>query len=414
MSDLDAGGAEWPIVTTHRRQQWFILFGVVALSFNLRPAATSVGPVLGDLTNDLGMSATTAGVLTTLPVLCFAAFGALAPWAARRIGMHRVMLCALVTATAALLVRAEAPSSPLFIVTTVIALAGMATANVMLPSIIKLHFPDRIGQLTAVYATTLAIGMTMASALTVPIAEAGGSWRWGLATWGITAGLAAIPWLGLIAHDVRPEESARSQIGFLQVARTPTAWWMAVYFGMQSLHAYAMFGWLPEIFRDAGFSARDAGLLLAVTTATGIPVSFIMPRIAVRLSNQTMPVLVITAFCGAGYVGLAAWPSHGAVIWAALVGIGTGSFPLILTMIGLRTRTSDGTAALSSFTQSVGYLIGGIGPFMMGVLYDATGGWTAPLVVLMMLVIPLGLSGLLAAQPRFVEDELHARAVASC
>jgi CP family cyanate transporter-like MFS transporter len=403
------GGAEWPVVATHRRQQWFILLGVVVLSFNLRPAATSVGPVLGDLSDDLGMSATTAGVLTTLPVLCFAAFGAVAPWLARQIGMHRVMLCALGLATVALLLRADAASPPLFIVATVVALAGMATANVLLPSIIKLHFPDRIGQLTAVYATTLAIGMTFASALTVPIAEAGGSWRWGLATWGVTAGLAAIPWLGLIAHDVRPDESERSTIGFLQVARAPTARWMAAYFGLQSIHAYAMFGWLPEIFREAGFSARDAGLLLAVTTAVGIPVSFIMPRIAVRLQRQTTPVVVITLFCAAGYVGLAAWPSHGAVGWAALVGVGTGSFPLILTMIGLRSRTSEGTAALSGFTQSVGYLIGGIGPLMMGALYDATGGWTAPLIVLLVLVIPLGLSGFLAARPRYVEDELEAR-----
>lgn len=270
-------GAECSLVSRNR-EQLLLLIGLVALSFNLRPAASSVGPVVGALNDDLGMSPTTAGVLTTLPVLCFALFGALAPWCARVIGAHRVMLIALGLSTLGLWGRSVADNSVVFILATIPPLAGMATANVLLPSLIKRHFPTRIGLLTAIYTTMLAIGMTMASALTVPIGEASGSWRYGIAIWGLTAFVAALPWIGLIGHDVHPDAGQRRSVGFSDVSHTRLGWMMAGYFGFQSLHAYAIFGWMPEIFGDAGYSASNAGLLLALTTSVSIPVSFVLPR----------------------------------------------------------------------------------------------------------------------------------------
>jgi CP family cyanate transporter-like MFS transporter len=352
------------------------------------------------------MSATTAGVVTTLPVLAFAIFGSIAPWCARVIGIHRVMLMALVLATAGQLGRAATDSAALFIAASVPALAGMATANVLLPSLVKLHFPDRIGRLTAVYTTMLAVGMTTASAATVPLAEAGGTWRFGLAGWGATAAIAALPWIGLVRHDVRPQMRGRSGLGSGTVGRTRLGWLMATYFGIQSLLAYAVFGWLPEIFRDAGFSAREAGLLLALTMAWGIPTSLVLPGMAVRRESQASIVVTLSTSYLVGFVGLIAWPHAGAVAWATLIGLGTGLFPLALVLIPLRTETADGTAALSGFTQSVGYLIAGLGPFMMGFVYDATGSWTVPLTILTILVLPLALTGLALSRPQTLEDKL--------
>lgn len=383
-----------------------MLIGLVALSFNLRPAASSVGPVIHALNDDLAMSATVAGFLTTLPVLCFAVFGALAPWFARVIGAHRVMLIALALSALGLWGRSVATSSLVFVLATIPPLAGMATANVLLPSLIKRHFPTRIGLLTAVYSTTLAIGMTLASALTVPIGEATGSWRYGIAIWGLTAFVAALPWLGLIGHDEHPEAGQRRAVGFKDVARTRLGRMMALYFGFQSLHAYSIFGWMPEIFGDAGFSASKAGLLLAVTTSVSIPVSFVLPGMAARRPDQSAIVWILAGFYMTGYTGLLLWPAAGAIVWCLLIGIGTGAFPLVLTLIGLRSATPDGTAALSGFTQSVGYLIAGIGPFMMGLLYDLTDSWTAPLLVLIAFVVPLLWSGLQVAKPQLIEDQL--------
>jgi CP family cyanate transporter-like MFS transporter len=390
------------------RQRAFVVIGMVVLALNLRPAAVSVGPVLDEIRGDLGMGSTTAGLLTTLPVLCFAGFGYVAPWLGRRLGIHRVMLAALLVTGLGLAARADARSPQVFLVATLPALAGMASANVLLPSLVKLHFPDRIGTMTAVYSTALAIGLTAASVLTVPLSEATGSWRGGIGAWAVVAFVAAVPWLGLVGHDVKPPDEHSATITTRALARSPLAWTMALLFGIQSLQAYAVFGWLPQIFRDAGFSRGAAGLFLGVTTATSIPISLVLPGITARGRHQGRIILALCAAYVAGYTGLIVNPATLPWLWALLIGIGTGTFPLVLTLIGLRARTSEGTAALSGFAQSIGYLIAGIGPFMMGALNGATGGWTVPLLVLLVLVVPQGVTGLMVARERYVEDELVA------
>lgn len=391
-----------------RAEKILVVIGIVVLGFNLRPAAVSVGPVLDELTRDLGMSATTAGVLTTLPVLAFASFGALAPSLARLLGLHRITLISLAAVVLGLGVRARAESVPLFLLLSLLALAGMATANVLLPSLVKLHFPGRVGLLTSIYSTALAVGLTMASVLTVPVSEQFGSWRWGLFVWALTAAVAALPWIALVRHDRAPESAAHT-VRLGDVARTRLGWAMAGFFGLQSLQAYSIFGWFAQVYRDAGFSASTAGLLLGVITAISIPLSFWVPSIVARLHNQSWLILALVACYPIGYLGLIFAPVAGAWVWAVAVGIGASVFPLVLTLIGLRARTSAGTAALSGFTQSVGYLIAAIGPFGMGLLYDVTGGWTVPLSVLLVLVVPQLAAGLLVSRPSYIEDHLPAR-----
>jgi MFS transporter, CP family, cyanate transporter len=393
-------------VPSHRRQQAFIAVGLVVLALNLRPAAVSVAPVLGDIEASLGMTSATAGVLTTLPVLCFAGFGLVGPWCARALGVHKVMLGSLAVTAVGLACRATVHSAVSFIAWTVPVLAGVATANVLLPSLVKLHFPNRIGQLTAAYSAAIAVGLSAASFLTVPIADASGSWRGGVAAWAVLALIAAVPWLGLVRHDVRPEGPVSGGIPFRRVGTAPLAWWLAFFFGLQSLQAYAVFGWLPQVYQAAGLSAQTAGLLLGAATAIGIPVSLVLPGMAARRPRQTSFVLGLCACYLVGYAGLILWPVGGAWAWALLIGTGTGIFPLTLTMIGLRAKTSDGTAALSGFVQSIGYLVAALGPFMMGALFGVTGSWTVPLCVLMLLVFPLGYVGVRASSPRFLEDQM--------
>jgi MFS transporter, CP family, cyanate transporter len=392
--------------TTSRAQKVLVLIGIVVLAFNLRPAAVSIGPVLDETITALGMSPTTAGVLTTLPVLAFAGFGALAPWLARTVGIHRVTLASLVALTAGLALRARTDSSLLFLLLSLAALAGMAAANVLLPSLVKLHFPNRVGLLTSIYTTALAIGLTLASVATVPIAEGFGSWRWGLFAWAITALVAALPWVALIRHDRTPDDVPHT-ITLGDVARTRLGWLMASFFGLQSLQAYAVFGWFAHIYRDAGFSASTAGLLLGVITAMSIPLSFWLPSVTARMENQTWLILGLVVLYPIGYVGLIIAPVGGAWLWAVLIGTAASVFPVALTLIGLRSRTPAGTAALSGFTQSVGYLIAAIGPFGMGLLYDLTGGWTVPLAALALLCVPQLLAGLMVARPTYIEDQLR-------
>jgi len=401
-----------PVEQETRFQRILVVVGIATLAFNLRPAAVSVGPVLDEVRAGLGLSAAQTALLTSLPVLSFATFGALAPRFGRLLGMHRVTLLALIAVTGGLWSRAHVDSPYPFLLLSFVSLAGMAVANVLLPSLVKLHFPERIGLLTSLYSTFLAIGLTSASVLTVPIAERGASadgtidWRLGLAAWAVTAAIAVVPWLGLVRHD-RREKAAAAPIGLGEVARTRIGWVMAVFFGLQSLQAYVIFGWFAKLYRDAGFSASTAGLMLGVVTGISIPLSFVIPSLTARVRDQRVLLTTIMAGYPIGYLGLLIAPVGGAWLWALAIGVGTCTFPFILTLIGLRARTAAGTAALSGFTQSIGYLISVVGPFGIGILHATTGGWTVPLWVLLGLCVPQYAVGLLASRPAYLEDQLR-------
>ncbi len=394
------------------RGRVLVLVGIVVLALNLRPAAVSIGPVLNDVRAGLDMSGTEAGILTALPVVAFAVLGSAASRLAAGVGPHRLTALALVAVVVGLAARSRVDDVAAFLALSLLALGGMAVANVVLPSLVKRHFPDRVGTLTAVYSTSLAVGITASSVLTVPISEASGAadgWRTGLAAWSLLAAVALVPWLALLGRDRHRERPvATDRISLAAIARTRTGRFMAAFFALQALQAYAVFGWFAAIYRDAGFSASTAGLLLGVITGTSIPLSFVVPSLAGRMRDLTPLVLALTACFPVGYLGLALAPRDLAVLWAVLVGAGTCTFPLVLVLIGLRSRTPEGTASLSAFTQSVGYAFAAVGPFGFGVLHDLTDGWTVPLVGLTVLVVPLAWCGLALARPTYVEDELEA------
>ena len=392
---------------TPRRATLLVLVGIVLLSVNLRPAAVSVGPVLSDVRDSLEMNGAVAGVLTSLPVLAFACFGALAPALARIVGVHRVTLLALGGVVAGLAGRAVVPSAWEFLVLTAVALAGMAVANVLMPSLVKLHFPDRIGLVTSIYTTALAIGLTSALLLTVPLSHALGGWRPGLGAWAALAAVAAVPWLALVAHD-RHLDAAPRTVRASAVARTSVGRQMALLFGLQSLQAYVVFGWFATVWRDSGYSPAAAGALAGLLAGVSIPLSFVLPSMAARRDDQRSMLFALTACYPVAYVGMMVAPHALAVVWAVVVGVGTCVFPIVLTLIGLRARTPEGTAALSGFTQSVGYLIAGLGPFGFGWLHDLTGGWTVPLVVLLALSLPMFVLAQSLGRPAYVEDQLGA------
>ncbi len=396
---------------TDRARRWSLVAAVVLTALNLRTAVTSVGPLLSEVQDGIGLSSPLAGVLTTLPVVCFALVGWYAPAIAARLGDHRAVTGALALMTAGLLGRALVSSPAPFLALSAVALLGGAVGNVLLPSLVKRHFPDRIGRMTAVYTTALAVGLTSGAAGAVPLATAAGEggWRFGLGAWALLSALAVVPWLWHVAERGEAGSPARGRSG-ARMLGSPTAWALAVYFGAQSLHAYVSFGWFALFFQERGpFSASHAGFLLAVVAGLSIPVSAVVPALAARRPSQR-PLVVVLAGCYlVAYTGmLTATDLAGGVLWAALVGIGSGSFPLALTMIALRTRTSDATASLSAFAQSVGYVLAGGGPLLVGVLHGRSGGWTGAFVLLYAALAVLVVAGWSAARPRSVEDEVPA------
>lgn len=392
-----------------RRSTVLVLVAVLLLSLNLRPAAVSVGPVLDEIRAALHMGPAVAGVLTSLPVLSFAVFGALAPAAARRLGPHRVTLLALGAVVLGLAGRALVDHEATFLLLSLLATAGMAMANVLIPSLVRLHFPQRVGLMTALYTTALAVGLTGSFLLTVPVADAFGSWRWGIGAWAALAAVSALPWFALVRHDQALPEPTRD-VGFGDIARTRLGWAMTLFFGIQSLMAYAVFGWFATLWRDAGFGAGTASALVGIVAAMSIPLSAVLPQAVARPGDQRWVLMAVIGCYPVAYLGLLFAPADLAVLWAVALGAGLTTFPVVLTYIGLRTRTAGATAALSGWTQSTGYLMAAAGPFGVGVLHEATGGWDVVLVILTVLTLPLAAVALYVARPAYVEDQLPARA----
>jgi CP family cyanate transporter-like MFS transporter len=380
----------------------FALAGILLVAVNLRAAITSLGALLDEVRVGLHLSGAMAGIVTTLPALSFAAFGAVTPWLTRRFNPARVLVGAMAALAIGEMLRAITNTPVVFVLLSALALAGIAVANVLLPVLVKAYFPARTGLVTGVYTMTLIAGTTAASAASVPIAQAFGSWRVGLGIWSVIAVVAMLPWLR--AGLRRQAPGPRVLPSRVRPARTRLGWAMAIYFGTQSLSGYATMGWLAQIFRDSDYSPTDAGLLLAGVTAVGVPIALLMPTLAGKLRNLRSLVLLMSAAMVASYVGLAVAPHGGAVLWVTLLAVGQGAFPLALAMIGMRARTPEGTVALSAFAQSTGYLIASLGPFLVGVLYEATGGWTLPMGFLIAAALVQGVAGVLAAKPRYVED----------
>ncbi|CAN5903970.1 CynX/NimT family MFS transporter [soil metagenome] len=389
-----------------RGERAVILVGIVLLAFGLRPAVTSLGSVLAEVESDLALAGWVASLLTTLPVLCFAAVGAVTHVFTHRYGLHRIALLALVAIAVGGGARALGDNAAVFTLASALALAGMAVGNVSLPPLVKLHFPERIPTVTAVYSTALLAGASVPAGVTVPVSQTAGSWRWGLGMWAGLAALAAVPWLALLRHDVRDPSRPAATLTPARLVRSPLAWTMAVFFATQSAQAYAQFGWLPTIYADAGLSPSAAALMLTVATAVGVPAPLVLPSYARRRTDHRPLVVAFASLTATGLSGLLLVPTTAPWLWAACLGLGGVAFPWLLTMLALRTRTTEGTAALSGFVQSVGYLLSVVGPLGTGLLHDATAGWTLPLVVLLSLTVPMLVTGVLIARPRVLEDEL--------
>lgn len=386
-------GATAPSSQSHRRAGVGLVVAVLLVAINLRIAVTSLGALLDHL-GEIGVSPTVQGLLTSLPVLCFAIVGATAMAVTRRIGVDRGLALALVVLATGLVLRVL-DGTPALVAGTFVACAGIALANVLIPAIVKEHFPGKVGAMTGAYTAVLSLGSAAGAALAVPLTNATGSWRLGLGLWALVAVAALIAWLPF----ARGRAERRTTVKGAALWRNPTAWAVTVLFGTQSLFAYVMMSWLPSLYADAGFSDETAGLLLAVSIVIGVPFFFLAPSIAGRMRHQGHLIAALTALTVAGWAGLALAPEGGALLWAALLGSGGAVFPVVLLCFALRTTTTADTAALSTMGQSVGYLIAAGGPFLVGVLHHATDSWTLPCTLLVGLgVVQVGV-GYLAGRP---------------
>ncbi|MDQ1111485.1 CP family cyanate transporter-like MFS transporter [Microbacterium testaceum] len=367
---------------------------VVLLALTLRIAVASLSPLLTRIGEEFALPAAVVGLIGMAPPVAFALAGMVTPAIERRLGLERSVLIAAVTAAAMLALRAAAVDAWSLLGATAGVFAAVGVANVLIPTVVKKYFPERIGLMTTVYSTAMAVATFTPPLVAVPLADAVG-WRGSFVTWAVVALAAVAPWIAL---SLRARASRRDALDepraavLSRIVRVPQTWALVITFGVNSSVAYAMFAWMPPLLIDvAGVDAAEAGGLLALFSFMGLPVSLLVPMLVARLGRTTPFYVVAVAGGLTGVVGLLVAPAAATVLWVVLIGIPPLMFPLALVLFGLRTRSHETTVALSGFVQSVGYGFAALMPLAIGVTHEFTGGWTAGLALIgvaLLLVVP--------------------------
>lgn len=358
---------------------------IVLLGLTLRIAVASLSPLVDVIRQDFDLPAAMIGLIGMAPPVAFAVAGVFTPAIERRLGLERLVTVAAVVAAVMLTVRAFAGDAVSLLAATAGVFAAVGVANVLIPAVVKKYFPDRIGLMTTVYSTTMAVATFLPPLVAVPLASAIG-WRGSFGVWAGVAIAAVLPWIALAARSRASRadriEEARTSV-LSRVVRVPQTWALVLSFGVNASVAYTAFAWLPSILVDiAGLDATAAGGLLALFSFMGLPVSLVVPVLVVR-ARRIGPFYAVAVVGGlAGVAGLLVAPGTATALWVVLLGIPPLLFPLLLVLFGLRTRSHETAVALSGIVQSVGYGLAALLPLALGITREVTGGWTVGLVLL--------------------------------
>ncbi|KTS11160.1 ABC transporter permease [Microbacterium testaceum] len=385
---------------------------IVLLALTLRIAVASLSPLLIVIERDFPLPAAVVGLIGMAPPVAFAISGFVTPAIERRVGLERLVLLAAVVAAAMLGMRAIAVDAITLLAATAGIFAAVGVANVLLPAVVKKYFPTRIGLMTTIYTTTMAVATFMPPLVAVPLAESVG-WRGSFALWAAVAVAAVVPWvaMSLRARAARADVIEQPKTLVLsRVVRVPQTWALAATFAVNSSVAYGLFAWLPPLVMGvAGVDATEAGGLLALFSFMGLPVSLVVPLLVVR-ARSVAPFYVVAVVGGlAGVAGLLFAPAAATTLWVVLIGIPPLLFPMALVLFGLRTRSHDTAVALSGFVQSVGYGIAALMPLAIGVTHELTGGWTAGLIVLGVVIACVIPAGIVVSRGETIEEAWERR-----
>lgn len=390
------------------RGRGLVLAAILLSAFNLRTAVTSLTPLLERIADEYAFGAPTMGALGMLPTAAFALTGVATPALLRRFGLLRTALLSMALATVGLVLRPLLPGTAGLLIGSLVALAGMGMGNVVLPPLVKRYFGDRVGGVSTLYITVLQVGTLLPALLAVPVADALG-WRSSMVVWVLPALLALAAWAMVHTshrriHATGPAPVTPTPEAEGRVARTALGWSMAVTFGMTSLVTYSMFTWLPTLLREAGASPAFGGTMVALFAALGMVGALTMPALAVRMRNP-FPIVLLCAACHlVAFAGLWWAPLAAPILWVTLLGLGPSTFPLALVLVNQRSRTAAGSAALSGFSQGMGYAVSCLGPFLFGWLHAHHGGWTSPFVFLVICILVQLAAAWVACRPQLLEE----------
>ncbi len=383
---------------------WFVAAGILVFSLSLRSPIVGVAPLIELIRRDSGFSATVAGLLTTIPVLCFGVVSFFAPWLGRRFGIERSIFVALLVLFAGILLRLVPDTAALFCGTFLVG-ASIAVGNVLLPGLIKRDFPTRVGLMTGLYTMLLSAGAATAAATVVPLVQATGwGWREVLALTAAPVLVAILIWLPQLR--LKHVATGGGLAGIGRMLRSPLAWCVTLAMGLQSFGYYALAAWIPAIFTGAGSTAAQAGVLLALGSLAGIAGSFLTPIFAARARTQIGIGLVAIGLVAASIVALLVAPGPLAIPLNLVLGFGQGmTLSIALLVIVLRTPSAAAASDLSGMAQGFGYLLAATGPILLGALHDATGDWTVSLIFALGVLIVQGVFTVLSGRDRVIPED---------
>ena len=384
------------------RRPLLLIAGILLIATTLRVAFTGAAPLLDAIRSEYGLTTAQTGLLTTLPLLAFGLVSPLAAGVARRFGIERSLLLAMILICLGIGLRSLPFVSLLFIGTAVIG-CGIALGNVLLPGLIKRDFSQHVAKMTGAYSLTMGGAAALGSAMVVPLALAGLGWRGALLTLMVFPLLALFVWLPQSRRQATAPLTGSGAIHNRGIWRSALAWQVTLFLGINSLVYYVIIGWLPAILQSIGYSEAQAGslhgLLQLATAAPGLAI----PLILHRLKGQRGIAVLVAMMCAVSALGLWFLPGQ-AVMWTLIFGFGSGATMILgLTFIGLRASSAHQAAALSGMAQAVGYLLAACGPPVMGKIHDASGDWHIPLIAVALISVVMAVFGALAGRDR----EIH-------
>lgn len=384
-----------------------LLLGIFVIAGSLRAPITAVAPLLSQLREAFHLSPAEAGMLTTLPLF---AFGILSPFAvmlAREYGLERSLFMALTLLVGGIALRSSGPEWALFVGTFLIG-ASIAVGNVLLPSLVKRDFPQKVPAITGFVVIAMSAVAALTSSVAVPLAAAV-QWQIALGSVALAPIAALMIWSAQLGGHTAPARGTATPPHGGTVWRSALAWQVTLFMAINSFLFYVMIAWLPAILTASGYSASAAGTIHGVMQLASAAPGFVLGAIIARMKDQRLPSAMSGLLLAVSLAGLWLLPTW-ATLWSALFGFGSGaSMLLALMFMGLRAGNASQTAALSGMAQCVGYLLASTGPTLAGLLHDRLGSWSAPLGIGILLSGGLAIFGLLAGRTRVIDTPGHRR-----
>lgn len=387
------------------RNTWILVLGIIFISSTLRSPLTSVGPIITYIKQGLDISNVLAGFITTIPLLAFALVSPFAPKLARRFGFEKTLLFAMIILAIGIVVRSIGNIIFLLSGTALIGIA-IAFGNVLLPALIKLKFPLQVGLLTSIFTVAMNISASIAAGVSYPIASTIVGWKGALGFWFILTIIAFFAWLPQLRQQINVKEDHKHMKPSKPIWRYPLTWAITLSMGLQSLLFYTTAAWIPAMLESQGMSAHQTGWMFSIMQFSQLPMTFLIPILAARKSDQRSLVVMFSILYVIGFSGILLNLTSLTILWMIFIGLAGGaSFGLAMMFFSLRARNAFEAAEISGTAQSIGYLLAATGPVLYGYIHDLFESWQSANVLYIVVVIGLFFFAWISAKDRYVTSE---------